>query len=44
MGFAENGKLTDKGKAELKANEYIYFITENLMLIWLLLCRSFAAP
>lgn len=25
MGFAENGKLTDKGKAELKANEYIYF-------------------
>jgi hypothetical protein len=23
MGFAENGKLTEKGKAEIKANEYV---------------------
>jgi hypothetical protein len=25
MGFAENGKLTEKGKAEIKDNEYVYF-------------------
>lgn len=25
MGFAENGKLTEKGKAELNDNEYVYF-------------------
>lgn len=25
MGFAENGKLTEKGKEEIKNNEYVYF-------------------
>lgn len=25
MGFAENGKLTEKGKAEINDNEYVYF-------------------
>lgn len=25
MGFAENGKLTEKGKEEIKDNEYVYF-------------------
>lgn len=25
MAFAENGKLTEKGKAEIKDNEYVYF-------------------
>lgn len=25
MGFAENGKLTEKGKKEIKDNEYVYF-------------------
>lgn len=34
MGFAENGKLTDKGKAELNDNEYVYFYHRKSYAHW----------
>ena len=34
MGFAENGKLTDKGKEEIKANEYVYFYHRKSYAHW----------
>lgn len=34
MGFAENGKLTEKGKEEIKANEYVYFYHRKSYAHW----------
>ena len=34
MGFAENGKLTEKGKAELNDNEYVYFYHRKSYAHW----------
>lgn len=34
MGFAENGKLTEKGKEEIKVNEYVYFYHRKSYAHW----------
>ena len=34
MGFAENGKLTEKGKAEINDNEYAYFYHRKSYAHW----------
>lgn len=34
MGFAENGKLTEKGKEEIKTNEYVYFYHRKSYAHW----------